>query len=353
MKSIKATLLTVGTFLFLAAIITLFLPGFAGAGTSADWKGTWHFNYGGADNQTVYITTTCNSTAPGATCSAYAVFNSWATGFRASDGQNIMLGIFEAGAPTTWSYYETLTPSAMTPYDRIVASSFTGTYFDNITGPYQAACGVCPCASCPSPLGSGLTFGRRISTNTPQPGTCKDWLGQWSFTYYNVATTDNLTDTITDNVTITSVCDDNASCMDNTTWNCIAKGTRKSDSSPIMLFKAVGIDYYSYGLLASIDDWDLFGSYGVINDSDFFLTFFWADLSSADTTIEPTNLIGGKKIITAFKAPAPVPDTGQTSAMIMQLKSPARHRDRISTGRMPATLSIRPNTQSLPQAMFL
>lgn len=127
-------------------------------GTCDDWNGQWIFNYGGSDNQTVDL----YPAAP------YAIFTCVKKGTRTSDSREIMLAYPGNIDPTMWAYYETYTPSMSTPYDRIVANSFTGTYFDNITAP---TVGSPP----PPPLGSGLTFGRKVGGSTIQPPANDDF----------------------------------------------------------------------------------------------------------------------------------------------------------------------------------
>ena len=310
-ETTTTTIFSTSTTTYLSTTTTTTTGG--GGSACADWKGAWIFNYGGADNETVFLNTVCDSALG---CPKYAIFDCYVTGFRASDFQKIMLATTSLD-PTSWDYYHAYAPVALTPYDRIPTANFTGTYFDNITGPYLASCGVCPCAGCPSPLGSGLTFGRRITTDVLQPGSCKDWLGRWAFTYFDIATTGNLTDNMTDNVTITSVNNSTqtvTTVSGDYTFTCIATGHLESDNTSFIMFKLQGNTFYNYGKLGSISEYDEFAypPYATVQDADFYLTLFSADLSVADTTVEPTNLIRGKKIITVFKPPTPVPDTGQT-----------------------------------------
>ncbi|MBN2107714.1 MAG: hypothetical protein JW832_09825 [Deltaproteobacteria bacterium] len=78
------------------------------------------------------------------------------------------------------------------------------------------------------------------------PGTCDDFLGTWAVTY-----TDNTSNTITDNITVTDTCSKataeapTPSCMpaggirDN--WLCVAHGRRQSDNQTIQ-FRQISFD---------------------------------------------------------------------------------------------------------------
>ena len=298
----------------------------------ADWYGTWVFNYGdpnnnidtpGTDNETIYISTVCDN---GLGCTKFLVFDCYATGVRKSDLQPILLGWAnivpvppQLPSTTTWGYYENsqdelTTLGATAKYDRIATGSYTGTYFDNVTDPITGN------GAPPPPLKSGLKFGRRITTDVLQPGTCKDWLGRWKLKYRNILTTGDLTDNVTDNITITSVCYDNTTTgacktlfpdlSDNNTWYCLAKGKSDNASKPqhILFGKQTGINFYQYfetytpSMAFMAED-----PFAAIPDSGFFLLEFTADLISAtyapnfapaDQTVAPTYLLSGTKITT-------------------------------------------------------
>ena len=285
-----------------AAVMVMLCANSAFASTACEnWKGTWMFNYGGSDNQTVYLNTVCDHDLG---CPKMSVFTCYVQGVRA-DGQQVMVAAAEDMAPNTWGYYETYSPVAMTSYDRIPNAQYTGRFFDNITAPVEGASGSCPPhvsgVDCPAALGSGLTFGRWIDNSTLVPGKCGDWLGRWTFTYFYIATGGNLTDNITDNVTITNVCDNDSTCMDNTTWACEATGKRLSDNRSMFIGKQVGDTFYRYfnDNATVVEAKGPFDPFGQINDKDFFTTAFTADLSlPPDTTVEPTNLISGLRITT-------------------------------------------------------
>jgi hypothetical protein len=309
-------------FLFTAAIIMLCTHAALANTVCQSLKGTWMFNYGGSDNRTVYVFEVNDFDTNGGIKNS--VFTCWAYAVDAN-GKEIQFGgaITEGQnpyAPTTLGYYETYSPNASTPYDRINLTNFTGSYFDNVTKPLEGAAGTCSFYGGPATcywLDSGLTFGRKIDNSTLIPGKCGDWLGRWAFTYFNLATTGNLSDNTTDNVTITNVCDDNNTCVkaitdnatDNSTWSCIATGRRLSDNTTMFIGKVVGDPYYRY---YNYDNYTQIvanaGIFGQINDTSFFTTQFTADLSALDNTsknTEPTNLISGARITTTTTS-APV-----------------------------------------------
>ena len=164
---------------------------------------------------------------------------------------------------------------------------------------------VAPAATPPA-LGSGLTFGRRFSPDVP--GTCKDWLGNWHFTYYNIATVDNTTDTKLDDVTITKVCDNDSACTDTSLWECVANGKRQSDNATITIGRPAGNSDYHY---SEVDNETLIsgGAYSLINDADFFsVRFTTSQTTGFDNQIAPNHLISGNKFTTTTTS-IPVVDT--------------------------------------------
>ena len=318
--------------LFTAAIIMLCTQAALANTVCQNLIGTWTFNYGGSDNRTVYVPSVNDFDTNGGVRNS--VFTCWAYAVDAN-GNKIMLGgaITEGQtpyAPTTLGYYETYEPGAETPYDRINLNNFTGSSFDNVTKPLEGSTGNQICSFYPGGtatcywLNSGLQFGRKTSPYPLIPGKCADWLGRWNFTYFNLATigAGNLTDNITDNVTITNVCDDNKACVkaitdnvtDNGTWSCIATGRRISDNTTMFIGKVVDDDFYYYfnydnytKIVANIS------TFGQINDTRYFTTEFTADLSALDNdskNAEPTNLISGNKITTSTTTTSAPPGIG-------------------------------------------
>jgi hypothetical protein len=278
-------------FLYAALAVILYSNSAFAAATEgcAEWLGSWTFSYGGSDNQTVYLNTVCDSALD---CPVKSVITCYVTGIRASDSQPIMLATSNFD-PGKWAYYHTYTPTnACEPYDRIAGFHPGAHYFDNVTAPTIGG----PSCNPPPALGSGLTFGRRFSPDVP--GTCKDWPGNWHFTYYNIATIDNTTDTKLDDVTITKVCDNDSSCTDTSLWECVANGKRSSDNMTITIGRPAGNSDYHY---SEVDNETLIsgGAYSLINDADFFSVRFTASQTTGfNYQIAPNHLISGNKFTT-------------------------------------------------------
>ena len=100
-----------GKAVFLCAALAVILytnSAFAAATAGcAEWLGSWTFNYGGSDNQTVYLDTVCDSALG---CPVKSVITCYVTGIRASDSQPIMLATSDFD-PGKWAYYHTYTPT--------------------------------------------------------------------------------------------------------------------------------------------------------------------------------------------------------------------------------------------------
>ena len=90
------------------------------------------------------------------------------------------------------------------------------------------------------------------------PGTCDDFLGTWAVTY-----TDNASNTITDNITVTDTCSKataeapTPSCMpaggirDN--WLCVAHGKRQSDNQTVQ-FRQISFDGVNFAYYEATDE---------------------------------------------------------------------------------------------------
>jgi hypothetical protein len=194
-------------------------------------------------------------------------------------------------------YYEnfTLPGGAAEPYDCIRANSYTGSFFDNVTCPFEG--GPPPC------LGSGLTFGRKIGP-APAAGVCPDWLGKWNVKYYNTTLPIMDNNTIADNLIIDTVCDNstnpNACLTDNVTvggaitWTCLATGRRASDNQSVLFGKLPeDTDSTRYYETLTPDTVNFPGdTRATILDSFFTRLWFLADASDNNTV---TNLISGTK----------------------------------------------------------
>ena len=304
-------------FLCAALAVMLYANSALASTVCQNLKGTWTFNYGGSDNKTVYINSVNDFDTNGGLKNS--VFTCWAYALR-DDGQQILI----AGAinpteypyaPTTLGYYETYTPNASTPYDRINLTTFTGSFFENITKPLESGNGNGICSFYSGGTGtcywlnSGLTKGRRTSTDALQPGSCKDWVGRWTNTYFNIATPADPNDNMTDNMTLTS--------FDNSTINnpalgdldCTVLGYRESDNASITIAKAVGENYYRYYYTDNLTLVGNFDPFSQIDNSSFFKTQFSVNPSTVSQTDNLTNLISGKRITTTTTAP---PSAGGT-----------------------------------------
>ena len=127
-------------------------------------------------------------------------------------------------------------------------------------------------------------------------GSCKDWLGKWCITYFNTATTDNTTDKIHDNVTITTA-DNSTQTIGKFSYCCLAQGLRQSDSSPVSIVRQtvaqddpptiyIPENTYRYYLTADIVDLGPFDPFAQICAVNFYSTTF----TTADL---PFNCSGG------------------------------------------------------------
>ena len=282
------------------------------AGVCQSLKGTWTFNYGGSDNKTVYIPSVNDYATNGH--QKNSVFTCWAYGVR-SDGQQVLIAgaispLEYPYAPTTLGYYETYSPGAATPYDRINLTTYTGSYFDNVTKPLESGNGNGICSFYPGGTGncywlnSGLTKGRRTATTVPlAAATCKDWQHRWTIKAVDV---DNTSRFVYDNITITSA-DNSTQTIGDFTYSCVAQGTRDSDSTPVSIamqnVDGTNETFYRYYLLSDLSGIGPFYPYAQINNGDFYKTIFTADLSTAFTSLEPTNLISGKIVTTTTSMP--------------------------------------------------
>jgi|GEM_PF-6034380 len=264
----------------IAAAALLCTPIVATAGTCADWVGQWKFNYNG-DNETVNIS---ENPLP------YNVFNCVVRGRRMSNLQQVLIGS-TAMDLSTWAYYETYAPDANTLYDRIVNSSFTGSFFDNVTAPVVGGPGGVPPA-----FGSGLRSGRKTGAVTF--GTCQDLVGHWQLTYYDI---NNPPATITDTINISSVCDDAVTPGACTTpiagaWACLATATRALDNQPVLIGKLAGMDYanmYMYFETTDPNPEFMGDPSAIIYDASFFPSGFGADAPDKQNPVY--NLISGIK----------------------------------------------------------